>query len=112
MARGRSIVSAGATVRWKRSPLRAGVNANCENCATGYAGVRLRRVRLRPVRLRPAASLSPCRRSFDRRGVQQIEQLPALLSGPDIAEPMPDIAAQDERVVGGLALGVFVGNEG
>src|SRR3990172_1535793 len=33
----------------------------------------------------------------------QVDQLHAVVLGPDIAEPVPDIAAQHERIIGRLA---------
>ena len=40
-----------------------------------------------------------------------VDQLDAVELGPDVAEPVPDIAAQHERIVGGLAVGRLVGDE-
>src|SRR5579864_6682903 len=45
-------------------------------------------------------------------GGDDVVELDAVVFAPDIAEPVPDIAAQHERIVGGIALLVLVGDEG
>ena len=58
-------------------------------------------------RIRPAA-----RRPFAGRSRRHhVDQLDAVELGPHIAEPVPDIAAQHERIVGGLAVARLVGDE-
>src|SRR4029077_13206401 len=42
----------------------------------------------------------------------QIGQLDAIVFAPDVAQPVPNIAAQHEGVVRRLPLGVLVGDEG
>ena len=44
-------------------------------------------------------------------GPDQIGELDAVEFGPDIAQPMPDIAAQHERIVRGLVARTLVGDK-
>src|SRR5215472_9821503 len=67
--------------------------------------------RTRNGRLRSAAGLGSRRRRLGR-GVEQIEEFHAIVFGPDIAEPMSDIAAQHEGIISGFALAILVGNKG
>ncbi len=50
--------------------------------------------------------------TFDNRPARDdVVELDAVVLAPDIAEPVPDIAAQNERIVGRVAIRVFVGDE-
>src|SRR5215467_13792709 len=42
----------------------------------------------------------------------EVGQLDAVVLGPDVAQPVPDIAAQHERISGGVAVRLLVGDEG
>jgi len=44
-------------------------------------------------------------------GSDDVGQLDAVVLAPDIGEPVPDIAAQHERIVGGLVMDALVGDE-
>ena len=44
-------------------------------------------------------------------GRHDVQQLDAIELGPDVAEPVPHVAAQHERIVFRLALRAFVGDE-
>ena len=50
--------------------------------------------------------------AFDNRSAcDDVLEFNAFVFLPDIAEPVPDIAAQNERIVGRVAIRVFVGDE-
>src|SRR6516164_8250804 len=44
-------------------------------------------------------------------GADDVGQLDAVVLAPDIGEPVPDIASQYERIVGGLVMDALVGDE-